>query len=157
MFGKIKAFFTGESSLQSSLTMDKDGSLTSRDMHIAATVLLIEMAGRDQGIASQEVEQVCTLMQKEFAIAEEDLPELVSLAVEARKNSGKIDEFVKTINESFSEAQRQRLLAMIWKIVLADGAVDKFEQRFAVQMYNRFQLTSEQAEAARSMAERGEV
>lgn len=157
MFGKIKAFFSGESSLQTSLTMDKDGTLTSRDLQIAALVLLIEMAGKDQGIANEEAQQVCDLMQKEFAIAEDELPDMVAVAIEARNNSGKIDEFVRSINSSFSVEQRQRLLAMIWKVVLADGTVDKFEQRFAVQMYNRFQLTQEQAEAARAMAERGEL
>jgi len=46
---------------------------------------------------------------------------------------------------------------MIWAVVIADGSVDKFEERFALQMKNRFKLTDEQAKGARQMAEQGEV
>ncbi|MBN8549208.1 MAG: TerB family tellurite resistance protein [Deltaproteobacteria bacterium] len=157
MFGKLKSFFKGEATLEKTLQADRSGQPTAQDLHIAALVLLIEMAGTDQGIAPQEAQAVCALMQKEFALAEESLPELVQLAVAARQEKGKIDEFVVAINANFDETQRQRLLAMIWKIVLADGKVDKFEQRFAVQMYNRFRLTEDQAATARSMAEKGKI
>lgn len=157
MFGKLKSFFKGESTLEKSLQADRSGQASAQDLHIAAAVLLIEMAGSDQGIAPQEAEAVCELMQKEFALPEESLPELVQVAVAARKEKGKIDEFVQVINSKFDEGQRQRLLAMIWKIVLADGKVDKFEQRFAVQMYNRFRLSEEQAEAAKQMAVQGKI
>lgn len=157
MFGKIKSFFKGESTLENSLKSDRNGEATARDLQIATAVLLIEMAGADQGIDSKEAQAVCELMQKEFELPEESLPELVDVAINSRKQQGKIDEFVKVLNLKFSPTQRQRLLAMIWKIVLADGKVEKFEQRFAVQMYNRFQLTADQAAVARSMAEEGKV
>jgi uncharacterized tellurite resistance protein B-like protein len=157
MFGKLKSFFKGEASLEKSLQADKGGQPSDRDLQIACLVLLIEMAGSDQGIASQEAEAVCASMHAEFGLEEAAIPELVQLAIASRKEQGKIDEFVRLINMRFSEAQRIRLLAMIWKIVLADGKVDKFEQRFAVQMYNRFQLNEEQAEKARNMAEGGEI
>lgn len=157
MFGKLKSFFKGETTLEKSLQADKTGQPTAHDLHVAAAVLLIEMAGSDQGIAAQEAQAVCALMGQEFGLAEETLPELVQTAVSARQQKGKIDEFVKAINANFDDSQRQRLLAMIWKIVLADGKVEKFEQRFAVQMYNRFRLSEEQAQAAREMAEQGKV
>ena len=157
MFGKLKSFFKGESTLEKSLLADKGGQPSTHDLHIAAVVILIEMAGTDQGIAPQEAQTVCDLMKQEFGLAEETLPELVQVAVAARQEKGKIDEFVKVINAKFDVAQRQRLLAMIWRIVLADGKVDKFENRFAVQMFNRFQLSEEQAEAAKEMAVQGQV
>lgn len=157
MFGKIKSFFSGESSLEASLKADKHGNASTRDLHIAALVVLIEMAGTDSSVASQEAEAVCALMAKEFGIPDQDLPELVQIAIEAKKSAQKIDQFVKQINESLNVVQRQRLLAMVWAIVLADGKVDKFEQRFAVQMYNRLQLTADQASEARAMAESGRI
>ena len=157
MFGKLKSFFKGETTLEKSLQADKSGQPSTEDLHLATLVILIEMAGSDQEIAPQEAQAVCALMQKEFGLAEESLPELVQVAVAARKDKGKIDEFVAAINSNFSVPQRQRLLAMIWKVVLADGKVGKFEQRFAVQMHNRFQLTEEQAAAAKLLAEQGKV
>ena len=33
---------------------------------------------------------------------------------------------------------------MIWRVVIADGTIDKYEERLAVQMKFRLQLTDEQ-------------
>ena len=44
----------------------------------------------------------------------------------------------------------------IWPLI-ADGAVQKHEQRLATQMKFRFQLSDEQADEARRMAESGAV
>ena len=155
MLKKLKNLFSGVSPAEASLKADKHGQMASGDLQIAALVVLIEMASTDQAIAPAEAQSVCALMAKEFEIDDAVLPDLVKRAIEARKATEKIDSFVKKINEGFNVHQRQRLLAMIWNIVLADGKVDKFEQRFAVQMYNRLQLTADQAASARALAESG--
>lgn len=157
MFSKIKEFFAGKQALTASLNADKDGAAANRDLHVAAAVLLIEMAGADKGVDQKEAETICAMLAREFSIPDSDIPELVQTAIAARKDKGKIDEFVKAINEHFQVRQRQTLLAMIWKVVLADGKIEKFEERLAVQMRFRFQLSEEQANEARAMAEQGEV
>jgi uncharacterized tellurite resistance protein B-like protein len=157
MFGKIKSFFRGELSLEKSLLSDKSGQASTKDLQVAALVILIEMASSDKDIAPQEAQAICDLMQTEFGIGEEAIPDLVQVATAARQEKGKIDEFVKSLNEHFNVEQRVRLLSMIWTIVMADGKVDKFEERFALQMQNRFQLTPEQAAKARSIAGKGKA
>ncbi len=155
MLKKLKALFSGGSTVHASLRVDKHGQPTIHDLQLAALVVLIEMASSDKAVAQTEAQAVCALMAKEFGIDDKLLPDLVKQAIESRKSVEKIDSFVRKLNESFSVVQRQRLLAMIWTIVLADGKVDKFEQKFAVQMYNRLQLTADQAAEARKMAESG--
>lgn len=154
MFKKIKEYFKGE---ETSVLVDKGGRPTERDLHIATAVLLIEMASADQAIAKEEATVVCNTMGAQFGIAEDKLPELVEIAIAARKEAKKIDQFVKAINDSFNDEQRTRILAMIWKVVIADGKVEKFEQRFAKQLQARFKLSDEQAERAGKMAAAGEV
>ena len=157
MFGRIKDFFAGEQSLPASLQVDGEGRPAEADLMVACAVLLVEMARADKNIAKQEGEAVVSLMCANFGLDQAEIPKLIETAVAARKASGKIDEFVKCVNERFDAAQRQKLLAMIWKVVQSDGSVDKLEQRLAVQMKNRLQLSDEQEQEARRMAAEGEV
>lgn len=154
MLRRIKEFFKGD---VNTLDVDKDGRPSDHELLIATAVLLVEMASTDQAIERAEAEAVCKTLSKEFNVAEDDIPELVQIAVAARKEQGKIDDFVAAINTNFQESQKQRILAMIWKVVMADGKVDKFEQRFAAQMRNRLQLSKEQATQAKQMVESGKV
>lgn len=148
MFRKLKEFLVGE---VSDIDVDKSGKATEFELHVAVAVLLFEMAGMDSSIAHEEAAAICDTMQKEFGIEEKDIPELIEIAVVARKNEGKIDEFINLINSNFNDKQKQKILAMIWKVVEADGTVDKFEERFATQMKFRLQLSDELADAARSL------
>lgn len=165
MFKKLKEFFGGDTEDSGSgkkpepvrLEVDKSGNPTDHDLHVATAVLLIEMAGQDQDIAREEAEAVCNLMQQQFGIAENDIPELVEIAITARKSKGKINEFVSVVNDRFSEAQRTVVLGMIWKIVLADGKIEQYERNFANQMQQRLKLSDESAKDARKMAEEGRV
>ncbi len=149
MFGKLREYFAGE---QTSLDVDKTGMATAHDLHVATVVVLIEMAGADKEVARPEAEAICVSMQDHFGLGEDEVPELVEIALSAKSEKGKIDEFVKAINENFNPKQRQEILTMVWKVVLADGKIDKFEERFAVQMKTRFQLSDEQAAEAQAAA-----
>ena len=155
MFRKIRDLFTGSKPPPTSLACDKAGLESSRDLRVAAIVILIEMASADSAIDPSEVQTMCALVASEFKIAESELPDLVQSAISARQAKGKIDEFVALINERFDEQQRTSFLALIWRLVLADGQIDKSEQRFAVQMQYRLKLTDEQTQAARTLAEQG--
>jgi len=155
MFKKIIDFFASKESLEVSLAQDKSGQTTDHDLHVAALVLLIEMAGTDNEIAPEESATLCAIMNEQFNIPEEEMPELVEIAAAARKEQGKIDQFVASVNERFDDKQRQLLFAMIWKIVLADGKIDKMEARLGKQMRNRLRLTEEQESQARAMVEKG--
>lgn len=161
MFDRIRSFFQGnetlELSVRESLGVEGAGEAKRSDFHTAAAVLLIEMASRDEDIAPAEAEQICKIMEEHLGVPHVEIPALVSTAMAARKEKGKIDEFVAFINQNFKKPQRQLILAMIWRVVIADGKVENFEEKFAVQMQYRFQLTEDEAYAAREMVETGKV
>ena len=157
MFDKIKGFFTGEQSFQDTIGVTKEGNPVDQVLQVATVVLLMEIAGRDKKIERTEAEVLCDTVSKEFNISDDDIPALVEVAIAARKETDKIDEFVNNINEQFSEEQRIRILAMIWKVVIADGQVDKFEDRFATEMKFRFKLNDDQALEAMQLAEAGRI
>lgn len=152
MFSHIKDFFEGDESIDDSLKVDNTGNPTDRDLHIATAVLLVEMASADKAIERSEAQALCTTIAHEFELDDGEIPELVQIAIAARKEQGRIDQFVNVINERFNDAQRQKVLTMIWKVVMADRKIDKFEERFAEQMRNRFKLSPEAAAEARQAA-----
>lgn len=129
------------------------GTLIPRELLVSVAVIFIEMAGRDNTMAKEEAELVVTLFTRHFGLPEDAVPPLIREALDERKKVEKIDPFVKLINESYSDSQRQKLLAMIWKIVAADGQADTAERRFAIQMKNRFRLSDAIDAEAQRMAE----
>lgn len=153
MLENLKGFLKGEASLLTT----KGGEPTSRDLQIATGVLLLEMAGADQDYAPEEVRTIFSIMEKHFGIADNDTLELMEQADKLRQEPGKLDEFVKVVNENFSDKQKQLILAMIWKVIIADELIEKYEQRFAAELRQRLQLSREQAEEAKNLALEGKV
>ena len=157
MFNRVKEFFQGEATLQ----VDDEGNATDQDLHVATGVLLLEMAGTDSDYAPEETKAIFAAMESQFGLSKEETLELLKIADSLREQfetrKERVTEFVKAINENFDSRQRQIVLAMIWKVVAADGKLDKFEERFATQMKFRLQLSDEEAEKAKQMALTGEV
>lgn len=157
MFRKVDKYFADQEPLDSAVVVDKDGIPTERDLHVATAVLLIEIAGRDRDIDVREARAICQLLSNQFKVEERELPELVNIAMAARKEPGKIDHFIELVNKRFSVAQRTRVLAMIWSVIQADGKVDDFEKRFAHQLQMRFRLNETQVNHAKKLATGGRV
>lgn len=153
MFRRIREFFEGKTSLE----VDKTGEPTKGDLQVATAVLLLEMAGADEDYAPEEVRSSFAAFQRHFNAEDEETLAVFESAEQLRARKGKIDEFVAEINERFSDKQKQLILAMIWKVVLADEVVEKYEQRLASQMRQRLQLSREQAAAAKELAVSGGV
>jgi len=155
MLKRVKEYFKGE---DSSLQIDNTGQTTEQDLVVAVAVLLLEMAGQDEDYAPEETKTIFRALQEQFNIDQEYALELLEIADSMRENAGgAIDGFIEKVNQHFTARQRQTVLAMIWKIVFADGEVDKFEIKFAHQMKYRLKLSDEQADQAKQFAQTGEV
>lgn len=157
MFDKLRHLLRINKPLGAPVHVDKLGEPVDEALCEAVIVLLFEMAGADEDIEAQEGSAMCDLLGQQFALEEAQIPPLVESAIARRKASEKIDDFVELVNERFSVSQRTRLFALLWKMVLADGKVERNEERFTTQMRFRFQLSDEQAQFGRQMVERGEV
>lgn len=153
MFSKILDFLRGKTNLE----MDSSGDPTEKDLQIATAVLLLEVAGSDADYAPEEVQACVAVMNAQFNSEDEETMEILAAAEELRSKAGKIDEFVKAVNQHFSEKQRQLILAMAWKVILADQQIENHEQKFASQLRTRLQLSREQAQEAKDLAFKGAV
>jgi uncharacterized tellurite resistance protein B-like protein len=146
MFSRLKEFFFED---KTTLEVDQEGEPTNEDLQIATAVLLLEMAGADDDYAPEEVKACFRVLEQQFNVSDEATLELFEKADSLRKEKGKIDEFVAAINENFDVKQRMLVLAMVWKVIIADQQIENHEKRFATQLRTRLQLTREQAEEAK--------
>lgn len=153
VFEKIRQFIKGEAKL----TAGAGGQPTERDVKIATAVILLEVAGQDEDYAPEETETIFSVMETQFQLTEDETLDILETADALRKDGKIFDEIVTTINSSFTTAQREKVFSMAWKVILADGRVDKFEAKFAAQLRARLQLNEEQYERAKKAAELNKI
>ena len=153
MFSRIKEFFEGSASLE----VDKSGQATDKDLQIATAVLLLGSAGADDDYAPEEIKACFRSLEQHFKIDDSETLAIFEMAEKLRNESDQIETFVKSINENFSDKQKQLILAMIWKIIIADEVIENYEQKYASKVRQLLQLSREQAEQAKELALGGEV
>ena len=146
MLSGFKSLFTS-----GSLATDADPGVL-----LVTGALLLEMAGKDEDYAPEEVQAIFGVLKKQFKLKDQEVMDLLEAADKLREESAdhkdRIGEFVAAINNRLNEQQRIKVLAMIWKVVMADEMVDDFERKFAAQMKSRLQLTDDQADEAQRLA-----
>jgi uncharacterized tellurite resistance protein B-like protein len=69
----------------------------------------------------------------------------------------KTGELVHLIRDGFSLEQRISVMAIAWRLVMADQKTSRAEAHFASTLRQELGLSLEQAVMARTLAERGEI
>jgi uncharacterized tellurite resistance protein B-like protein len=150
MFDAIKALFRKAG--PKSLGVDKAGVAIDEPLLIAVMVIFIEVCSADQNIDEEETLQLVSVLESYYGIPEELTVKYVEQAIAERQKAGSLDSFVKIINDSYNDLQRELLLSLVWRMVLADDKVEDKERKLVVQMRYRFKLSEGAAERAREKA-----
>jgi uncharacterized tellurite resistance protein B-like protein len=150
MFERIKDYFEGTAAIDEALL--QDGEVSPKDLVVAACVLLVEVASIDSKIDPAEGSAVVKALSGEFGVPEQAVPELVQLAIAARKEQGKVRAFVELLTNNFSEEQRQQVLVLVWKVIFADGQVEEEEEKLARFLTQKLQLSEDQGLEAYQIA-----
>jgi len=158
MLKRILEFFSGPNVERENINLlvDKRGIATSKDLQLAATVLLVETAQIDKNIDQKEGAAVVQALVQQLGITEDEtITDLVQAAVAAGQDDdgNRIDDFIECLNQNFTDEQREIVLSMVWQVILADDEITKHEERLAKRFRNQLRLTDEQGERARSRAE----
>lgn len=127
--------------------------VTEEAKRLAAAALLIEAARRDNDFADAERNTIVQVVAKNFHLGDEDAKHLVDMAEERQKLPYGESIFTRTVESSFSEAERKEVLQMLWKVALADGRLDRLEDIMVHRVAEEIGLTPADADAARKAAE----
>jgi uncharacterized tellurite resistance protein B-like protein len=150
---RIRTFLDGEGSL----TRDASGEYADIDLWVGTAVLLLELAYGDTEYVPKEQRLIRRSIEREFGILPHDARELLKRAEAARTRHDAVSRVAERIRQGYDEEQRKRIIALLWKVVHADGEVAGFETVFTDHVTQLAGLTPEQGREARLMAERGEV
>lgn len=109
-------------------------------VQVATCVLMVAMADTDDNLHPVEEEMIQELLAGHFDLDEQTTDELIAYAKEAHDEAVDLYRFTATINESFSRAEKMAVLENLWRIVYADGVVDKYEDAMMRQITALFRF-----------------
>ena len=113
-------------------------------IQVATGVLLLELAAADGDFHQAEAEQIEVTLKERFALSRETLDELLALAHQERQESLDLHQFTTVLNDEFSIAEKIRVLEELWRVVYADGAVDRYEEYLMRQLTHLLRLSHRQ-------------
>ncbi len=98
-----------------------------KDLELALTVLLVDLACCDQNFDQQEYQIIISGLQRIFGTGKHEIQALVNQANIALANLRGVGRFAGLLNESLSDEQKQQVMDIIDEIIHIDGEVDGFE------------------------------
>jgi len=107
---------------------------------VATCALLLEMAHTDGELHDLEADLVRDLVANRFALSTEATDELLALARDERNESHDLYGFAREINARFTMDEKISLVEELWRIVYADGVLDRYEEHLMRQITTLLRL-----------------
>jgi uncharacterized tellurite resistance protein B-like protein len=114
-------------------------------VQVATCALLLEVAHSDGQYAAVEARIVHDLLAGIFALPAETIAELVDFARDHQQNSTDLFQFAREINAHFSLEEKLAIMEGVWRVIYADGTLDKFEDSIARQLATLLRLPHKEA------------
>ena len=109
-------------------TDEKDiNELSEQKIMVATAAIFLEMAYADFEIDPQEEQEISTSLKNIFNIEQDEIDRLFQEAKTKRADNIDIWNFVHLLKDNFSREMRIIILENLWRLVFADGRVDKYE------------------------------
>lgn len=110
-------------------TKDRDAAL-----RMATAVLMIDVARADHLFDESEFDRLLLLIQSHFNLTAEEAAELVIAANEKADDLVSVHEFTQLLHDHLDEAEKARVVALLWQIAYADGRLDKYEDSLVLKI-----------------------
>jgi len=109
-------------------------------VQVATCALLLEVAHSDGHYKSVEAKIVHELLANTFNLPPAAVTELIDYSHQHRQDSTDLFQFAREINAHFSREEKADVMEGIWRVIYADGALDKFEDALARQLATLLRL-----------------
>ncbi len=105
-------------------------------------LLLVEIARSDTNIDLVEIKTIEKALQASSpTMSASDIEYIIATATNEADESISLHEQFRHINESFSREEKQALVEQMWRVALADGDVDKYEEYTIRELSERLYLS----------------
>lgn len=114
-------------------------------VQLATCALLLEIAHSDGQYQAVEVRIVHDLLEGMFNLPADAVAELVDFARDHQQSSTDLYQFAREINAHFSTEEKLAIMEGVWRLIYADGTLDKFEDAIARQLATLLRLSHREA------------
>ena len=119
MFDKLTTFFDKKTEItEFSFNSDK----------IAVVALLISTAKYDGNFDDSEKLEIQKLIESYFSLSSQNTDDLFKAAEKIESEANDLQQFTRSLNEVLNEEEKLTIMELIWKIVMADGIIDNYEE-----------------------------
>ena len=109
-------------------------------VQVATCALLLEVAHSDGHYQAVEARIVHDLLAEKFNLSAAAVAELVDYSHQHREDSTDLFQFAREINAHFTREEKADVMEGIWRVIYADGTLDKFEDALARQLATLLRL-----------------
>jgi len=115
-------------------TADADAPSREEALRMATAVLMIDVARADHVFEDAEFERVLELVQSHFDLSPEQAAELVNDADSKADDLVSLHDFTQLLHHNLDEAEKARIVGLLWQIAYADGRLDKYEDSLVLKI-----------------------
>ena len=113
---------------------------TKAELHMATCALLVETAMADDNLSPEEFQKIVQVLKGRFNLTVAGVHDLIEAAREAHRKSTDVWSFANQVNEALTQKQKFEVMEMIWKVVYADGTMDKFEDYMTKKLHRLLRI-----------------
>jgi uncharacterized tellurite resistance protein B-like protein len=104
-----------------------DPETRERGLRVATALLLIEVARADYADDLAEDATMFASLKQFFAIGDDEAKLLLAEARREADHAVELQQFTRRLHEQLSQAEKLRVIEMLWQVALADQRLDKHE------------------------------
>lgn len=114
-------------------------------VQVATCALLLEVAHADKELHDLEEQTIRDLLAHKFDLDDELTDGLLDYAKGELDESLDLYQFAKEINANFTIDEKYEVMETVWRIVYADGVLDRYEDALARQITTLLRLDQRKA------------
>ena len=97
-------------------------------LHLAAAMLLIEVAKTDHELDDEELARIRDVLARHWGLGEQDLDDLLQVARDSSDASVSLHRHIDLINSNFSRQRKVALVRGLWEVACADQDIHHHEE-----------------------------
>jgi uncharacterized tellurite resistance protein B-like protein len=113
---------------------DADVANRAATLRLATAVLMVDVARADYVFEESEFLRVLELIETHFRLTPEQSAELVNAAGSKADDMVSLYEFTQVLHKHLNEAEKARIISMLWQVAYADGRLDKYEDSLVLKI-----------------------
>lgn len=108
-------------------------------------LLLIEVARSDTTIDDNELTTIRqALKSSSTCVADDEIDEIINAAIHDANMAVSLHTQLRQINKEFTLQQKQSLVEQMWKVAVADGDLDKYEEHMIRNLSGLLRLSHDE-------------